>query len=562
MSGQLAAKLWGHVMPEKPQQKVVTAQTVDPLLGQRFLQVLNSLFSTAKIHLDNNKLLQNSVDNFAKIIEEFLQFDDEINLLASVGCFYLQQEKVALQRSASGLARKMLAYFEKRQLEGLRFKRSTGYVSHDDILAFVRLLNQAENEKEPAFWLQSMLEEKGYYWVEIIDTAQAQSLAAIFMNEEETTASTKTNKPEQRDPDTSPAAPEKGQAQTKTTRIEDRAHNGHNKQQEKKSASARKRKRQRRTRKAMLTYSYAMHSLQEVADRLTTNKNASLGKSVQLVQSMVDLVMNDDNVLLDLSTIRDYDDYTFTHSINVSILSLCLGHRIDLSKLSLSRLGLSALFHDLGKIDIPKEIINKPGKLTKKEYIAVKAHSMNSVRRILKLRASYDRKAGILLAPFEHHLRYDLSGYPKTPRKKPISLFGCIITIADFYDAITAPRIYRKSYMSPDKALGLMLKDSGTMFDPILLKVFINMLGVYPIGTVLVFNDTELGLVAHAPDEDVDPGALWALLLEKNENGGFRKGSYINLGMWDPDVGTFNRPIQKTLHPADLGIQPAEFLLF
>ena len=79
-------------MPEKPQQKVVPTQTIDPLLGQRFLQVLNSLFSTAKIHLDNNKLLQNSVDNFAKIIEEFFLFDDEINLLASVGCFYLQKK--------------------------------------------------------------------------------------------------------------------------------------------------------------------------------------------------------------------------------------------------------------------------------------------------------------------------------------------------------------------------------------------------------------------------------------------------------------------------------------
>lgn len=562
MSGQLAAKLWGHVMPEKPQQKVVPTQTEDPLLGQRFLQVLNSLFSTAKIHLDNNKLLQNSVDNFAKIIEEFLRFDDEINLLASVGCFYLQQEKVGLQRSASGLARKMLAYFEKRQLEGLRFKRSTTYVSREDILAFVRLLNQAENEKEPSFWLQSMLEEKGYHWVEIIDTAQAQSLAAIFEDKKKDASSTGATRLEGEKVDSNTTAPENEQAQTKATGKEDTAQKQHNKRQGEKEPSARKRKRQRRTRKAVLTYSYAMHSLQEVADRLTTNNSASLGKSVQLIQNMVDLIMNDDNVLLDLSTIRDYDDYTFTHSINVSILSLCLGHRIDLSKLSLSRLGLSALFHDLGKIDIPKEIINKPGKLTNKEFIVVKQHSMNSVRRILNLRASYDRKAGILLAPFEHHLRYDLSGYPKTPRKKPVSLFGRIITIADFYDAITAPRIYRKSYLSPDKALGLMLKDSGTVFDPILLKVFINMLGVYPIGTVLLFDNAELGLVAHAPDEDVDPGALWALLLEKDENGGFRKGSYINLGMWDPDVGTFNRPIQKTLHPADLGIQPAEFLIF
>jgi HD-GYP domain-containing protein (c-di-GMP phosphodiesterase class II) len=560
MSGQPAVKLWGNVMPEKQQQKIVPTQAMDPLLGQRFLQVLNALVSTAKIHLDNNKLLQNSVDNFAKIIEEFLQFDDEINLIASVGCFYLQQEKVVLQRNAAGLARKMLTYFEKRQLEGLRFKRSTAYVSHDDILTFVRLLNQAENEKEPSFWLQSMLEEKGYYWVEIIDTAHAQSLAAIFEDKKKVVPSA--TGVEGDTVDSNVTAPENKQAQARATGTKDTAQKQHNRGQGKKTVSARKRKRQRRTRKAVLTYSYAMHSLQEVADRLTTNKSASLGKSVQLIQNMVDLIMNDDNVLLDLSTIRDYDDYTFTHSINVSILSLCLGHRIDLSKLSLSRLGLSALFHDLGKIDIPKEIINKPGKLTKKEFNIIKRHSMNSVRRILKLRASYDRKAGILLPPFEHHLRYDLSGYPKTPRKKPISLFGRIITIADFYDAITAPRIYRKSYLSPDKALGLMLKDSGTMFDPILLKVFINMLGVYPIGTVLVFENAELGLVAHAPDEDVDPGALWALLLEKDENGDFRKGSYINLGMWNPEVGKFNRPIQKTLHPADLGIQPAEFLVF
>jgi HD-GYP domain-containing protein (c-di-GMP phosphodiesterase class II) len=549
-------------MPDKPQQKVAPTQAMDPLLGQRFLQVLNSLFSTAKIHLDNNKLLQNSVDNFAKIIEELLRFDDEINLLASVGCFYLQQEKVALQRNAAGLARKMLAYFEKRQLEGLRFKRSTAYASHDDILAFVRLLNQAENEKEPSFWLQSKLEEMGFYWVEIIDTAQAQSLAAIFEDKKKEASSAKTSRIKGDNVDSNTTAPEDEQAQAKATGAGNTTQKQHNKRQEKKTLSARERKRQRRTRKAVLTYSYAMHSLQDVADRLTTNKSTSLGKSVQLIQSMVDLIMSDDNVLLDLSTIRDYDDYTFTHSINVSILSLCLGHRIDLSKLSLSRLGLSALFHDLGKIDIPKEIINKPGKLTDNEFIVVKQHSMNSVRRILRLRASYDRKAGILLPPFEHHLRYDLAGYPKTPRNKPISLFGRIITIADFYDAITAPRIYRKSYLSPDKALGLMLKDSGTMFDPILLKVFINMLGVYPIGTVLVFDNTEMGLVTHAPDEDVDPEALWALLLEKDENGGFRKGAYINLGMWNPEVGRFNRPIEKTLHPADLGIQPAEFLVF
>jgi len=115
--------------------------------------------------------------------------------------------------------------------------------------------------------------------------------------------------------------------------------------------------------------------------------------------------------------------------------------------------------------------------------------------------------------------------------------------------------------MSPDRALGLMLKDSGTIFDPILLKVFISMLGIYPIGTLLIFDNDELGLVAHAPDKAEEPEALWVLLLKKTENGGYRKGSYLNLGMWNPETEMFNRQIQQTRHPADLGIQPAEFLL-
>ena len=533
----------------RPESKTTRATqgTTDSLLGQHFLQSLNAVCSTARIHLNNNQLLLNSVQSFTKLVDKLLLLDDEINLLASVGCFYLQQEKIRLERHSQGLSRKMLDYFEQRKIDGIRFNRGASYISQEDMLAFIRTLNNAEHEKDPLFWLQTQLEEKGFNWVEIIDTTRAQSLTAIFSKNEEAAGSgpgqhdQKQQKPTQKaqtQPAQSPGVPHR------------------------KVLSAKKRRKQRRTQKAIATYSYAMHSLQDVAQRLAKNQNAGLGKSVQLIQNMVDLIIGDDNVLLDLSTIRDYDDYTFTHSINVSILALCLGHRIGLNKVSLSRLGLSALFHDLGKIDIPREILNKPGKLNTKEYGIIKQHSINSVRRILKLRASHDRKAGILLPPFEHHLRYDLSGYPKTPRKTPISLFGRIVTIADVYDAVTAPRIYRKSYLSPDKALGFMLKDSGKVFDPILLKVFINMLGVYPIGTVLVFDNTEMGIVSHAPDETgKDADALWALMLKREKDGRYTKGPYINLGKRNPDTGTFNSHIEDTLHPADLGIQPAEYLL-
>eukprot|EP00362_Geleiidae_sp_MMETSP1317_P000883 CAMPEP_0201283660 /NCGR_PEP_ID=MMETSP1317-20130820/37106_1 /ASSEMBLY_ACC=CAM_ASM_000770 /TAXON_ID=187299 /ORGANISM="Undescribed Undescribed, Strain Undescribed" /LENGTH=124 /DNA_ID=CAMNT_0047600729 /DNA_START=167 /DNA_END=538 /DNA_ORIENTATION=- len=123
---------------------------------------------------------------------------------------------------------------------------------------------------------------------------------------------------------------------------------------------------------------------------------------MRLVQNMIDMVVNDNQIFLSLSTIRDYDDYTFTHSINVAILSVSLGHKIGLSKSSLETLSLSALFHDLGKIDIPHTILNKPDKLTEPEFQIIKQHSLDSVRRIIKLRTSRKKKISILLPPFKH----------------------------------------------------------------------------------------------------------------------------------------------------------------
>ncbi len=518
----------------------------DRLLGQRFLTVLNSLFSTARIHRDNNILLIQCVERFIDTTEELLKNDDEVTLLTSVGGFYLQQEKVLFQRSAAGLVRKLLDYFQKRRITGLRFYQGATYASLADILSFIRLLNEMEGKEEPLHWLRTEMEKAHFPWVEVIDGSETESLEAIFMD-----TGAGEHRPAAAE-GTGPAAAPAGQHRTGTTAPADHSRKAP-------SGSGTKKKAERRKNKALRTYGYAMHSLQEVADKLRSNRQAGIGKAVHLVQNMVDLIMDDDNVLLGLSTIRDYDDYTFTHSVNVAILSVCLGHRIGMSRVSLSRLGLSGLFHDLGKIDVPKKILNKPGRLGEKEFAIMRNHSMNSVRRIVRLRASYEKKACILLGPFEHHLKYDLSGYPRTPRNKPLSLIGRIVAIADVYDAITSPRSYRSTAMTPDQALGLMLKGSGTAFDPILLKVFINMLGVYPVGTVLLLDGGDMGLVIPAPPGREDSGELWLQLLGGDSAGGFRKQGIISLGRWNPETGGFERRITASHHPADFGIQPADF---
>jgi len=142
-------------------------------------------------------------------------------------------------------------------------------------------------------------------------------------------------------------------------------------------------------------------------------------KTKRLVQMLVDILSEDESLLLGMSTIRDFDDYTYTHSVNVAVLSLCLGKRIGLSRTAMERLGICGLFHDLGKTAISREILFKPEQLTNREFEEIERHPVKSVINIVKLNTDEDLKAKIIPPIFEHHLRYDLSGYPRHHREKP-----------------------------------------------------------------------------------------------------------------------------------------------
>jgi HD-GYP domain-containing protein (c-di-GMP phosphodiesterase class II) len=309
------------------------------------------------------------------------------------------------------------------------------------------------------------------------------------------------------------------------------------------------------------TYSHVLGKVKEMAQKLTSNQSTGIRQSVRLIQKMVDIITEDESLFLGISTVRIYDDYTYTHSLNVAILSMCLGKRIGLSHTDLERLGLCGLFHDLGKVEIPKEILNKKGKLNPAEFLQVKSHSMHSARLILKLKAKRDRKIKMLVPPFEHHVGYDHSGYPHVADSRQLSLFGRILTITDVYDAITSPRIYRPSALSPDQALKQMLAQSGTQFDPVLLKVFIQMLGAYPVGTVLKLDTEEIGIVAQAGTGSQAQARPVLQLLETDHHGNFQKGEIVNLSDQDAGAGHYVRNIVSSMHPSAMGIQPAEFLL-
>jgi HD-GYP domain-containing protein (c-di-GMP phosphodiesterase class II) len=419
----------------------------------------------------------------------------------SEGRFYFQDHKLLLRRDNAKLFNKMVPFFEDRGISCIHFHGAPENLAPKKIVIFFRLINQMTGQGDPFNWLMDKIIEHRIRWVTISQIHLSRKNSGSELLDE---------------------------------------------------LSLKK----RAVRKS---YANALKSTREIAHKLSSNKPVGIRKSVRLVQNMVDLIMEDETLFLGISTVRIYDDYTYSHSLNVAILAMCLGKRIGLSHALLERLGLCGLFHDLGKVEIPKVVLNKNGTLTDAEYDIVKTHSMHSARLILRLKAKNERKNKILVPPFEHHMGYDNSGYPKAPTGPKVSLFGRILTIVDVYDAITSPRVYRQDVYSPDEALKKILSQSGTHFDPILLKIFINMLGKYPVGTLVELDSGEMGLV-QKPSKDMLTRPVVQLLVSEDTKG-YRKGAVVDLSDRDEETGHYYHNIKKSLHPSALGIQPAEFFL-
>ncbi len=466
---------------------------------EEFLHNFYSLSQTARIHSDNHTLVLEGIEKFSESINSCMD-SDSLTFKISNDQLYVGDEKLPYNRTTKNLFDNIIRYFDARVLEGVRLLEAVKQVSAKEILAFMRLLDMSGQQPEPLAWLKDGLATENILWVELIK---------------------------------------------KTERPQD---------EESYKSKAERRERARKD------YTYTKASVEEVAQKIKEGKGeVGVRKTVRVVQDMVTNLIEDDEVYSAISTLRVFDDYTYTHSVNVAMLSMCIGRRINLSRRNLVNLGMCALFHDLGKIEIPNEVLHKKNKLDDRELQMIQEHSLNSSRLLLKLKASPDSKARILVPMFEHHLKYDLSGYPHADWKKPLTLFGKIISIADKYDTLTSSRAYRKSLLSPDRALGYMFDRAGKDYDPVLIKVFINIMGVYPVGTLLRLDNGELALVVSSPSRDFAKRPL-VCILEKDDDGSYIKKEIINLDERDSETDSYIREITETYHPSDLGIQPVQHI--
>jgi HD-GYP domain-containing protein (c-di-GMP phosphodiesterase class II) len=300
-------------------------------------------------------------------------------------------------------------------------------------------------------------------------------------------------------------------------------------------------------------------TIKEVITNIKGNQHADIRKLKRLAQKAVHLVIEDESILLGMTTIKNYDEYTFNHSVNVSIYSLAMGKRLGFSKKTMTELGITALLHDIGKSKIPREVLNKPSSLDEEEWGMMKKHPLMGVEIVLNLKQLGEINPRMVVGIFDHHLKNDLSGYPKLFRKKGVSLFGRIIQIADSYDAMTTPRIYKKTPYTPEQALAIMLRERTVHFDPLLLKIFIGLVGIYPIGTLVLLNTRELGIV-YKPSHDprwLDRPTV--ILVGRSEKGDVKK-EVVDLTETEGE-GHYKRSIAKALDPYQYHIDIAKYFL-
>ena len=239
--------------------------------------------------------------------------------------------------------------------------------------------------------------------------------------------------------------------------------------------------------KSVQTIKNTFVSIENGNHSIDTNINALS----DIINSIVDSVLENKDTIVNMLDLKTFDDYTYLHSVNVTLLTLIIGAAFKLNKNDLYKLGLSAILHDIGKIFIPKSILNKPGRLTDEEFAIIQTHSTQGYQYLKK---DYDIPMASYLGVLQHHERYDGSGYPLKIEGKKIHLFGRIIAITDVYDALTSNRPYRKA-MLPSEAFEYILANGNLHFDPALVASFTEKIAAYPVGTIIQLSNGNSGIV-------------------------------------------------------------------
>jgi len=401
-------------------------------LGKGLINLLNILLKTAQIHDPRNVVWDPPINNFFNILDDLFKIDPDVNISLEADCLFLGDTKLRIDIDAFVSFMSVIEEMRKRKVGTIQISRG---ISKDQLKQFVYLFAHTDVRIEDPFEpLNNQLGGGGFPDIHLEKLTEKK--------EKKDNEETVKNKKEI----------------------------------------------------AKKTYYKTISVVSEVMENVKLGQ-MNVKKAKRVVQSMVDMILKEETTLLGLTTLRGHDEYTHNHSVNVCILSLSMGQRMGYNKRALSELGMAALFHDIGKTEIPLDILNKPSDFDEEDWKIMRQHPIIGVELLVKMKGLHESALYGAIGAFEHHLNYDLSGYPRLQNKRDLTLLGRIIGIVDCYDALTSSRVYNRVPFSPEKALKFMVSKSGKAFDPTLLKLFVNCVGFYPIGTLVLLNSREVGVV-------------------------------------------------------------------
>jgi putative nucleotidyltransferase with HDIG domain len=401
-------------------------------LSKLFVRFLFSAGKTVQIHDLENRAARNVLSDLMEILDRFMNIEGRVSLKIMADFLYINDVRVSLDPMNFGLFLFLIEEMKKRKVEQIDFLPGITYIG---LGTFLKLFFGEVAADDVFGDLQRRITQERIEHVNLVE----------WMEQER--------------------------------RLKDSTVDEKNVREESNKVFFR-----------------AVLFMAEVLKSIEQRRVVQVRKAERLAQQIFDILQVDDSILIGLTNIKNFDEYTFAHSVNVCILSMMLGERLRLRKDEVARLGVAALLHDIGKMYIPRSILNKPGKLTAEEWELMKYHTMFGVKELSRIK-SLREIADSLHVSLMHHIHYNMNGYPQKPRGWDLLLFPRIVIIADYYDAMTTSRVYHREALTPDKALRFVFDKSGTIFDPLLAKVFIKAMGIYPNGTVVELDTGELAVV-------------------------------------------------------------------
>ena len=280
-----------------------------------------------------------------------------------------------------------------------------------------------------------------------------------------------------------------------------------------------------------------------------TEKQPDATAARSMIDGLAQAVAQNRTALMALTALKNYDNYTFTHMVNVSILTMGQARGLGVDGPLLREFGMAALMHDLGKVQTPIEVLNKPDKLTDAEFAIMKRHTVDGAEM---LRRTPDIPALAPVVAFEHHLRRDGSGYPHAVTRPTLNICTMLCSIADVYDAMRSQRRYQQSFPT-ERILEVLKRNDGQQFDQHLVRRFVQLIGIYPPGNLVRLNTGEIAVVVkvYAPD----PYRPQVRVLF--DRAGVRLDLPYDVNLWDAENDQ-DRPssVVAPLDPADYAIDP------